>query len=90
MGYASLQGRARTSASRPQAKAVCDRCAFWFLHASLRWQMQWAGTSLVNQRLLVCNRCYDRPNQQLRAIVLPADPVPIINPRVEPFALDES
>ena len=90
MGYASLSGRARTSARRPQAFAVCGRCALWYNHYKLRWQHQWAGTSLVNQRLLVCNSCYDTPNQQLRAIVLPADPTPIRNPRVEPFALDES
>ena len=90
MSYASLSGRARTSSTRPQAFAVCDRCGFWNNHYKLRWQYDYAGTSLVNQRLLVCSRCLDRPQQQLRAIVLPADPVPIINPRVEPFALDES
>jgi hypothetical protein len=33
----------------------------------------------------VCNRCYDEPQQQLRAIVIPADPVPIMNPRVQDF-----
>ena len=90
MGYASLSGRARTSASRPQSFAVCDRCAFWFQHSHLRWQFQYAGTSLVNQRLLVCTRCLDRPQAQLKAIMLPADPTPILNSRVEPFALDES
>jgi hypothetical protein len=37
----------------------------------------------------VCDTCYDEPQNQLRAIVLPADPVPIINPRVEPYAWDE-
>lgn len=90
MGYASLSGRARTSASRPQAFAVCDRCGRWWNHYKLRWQYDYAGTSLVNKRLLVCGPCCDKPQNQLRAIVLPADPVPIINPRTEPFALDES
>jgi len=90
MGYASLSGRARTSASRPQAFAVCDRCGLWYNHVNLHWQFQYAGTSLVNQRLLVCNRCNDKPQAQLKAIMLPADPTPILNSRVEPFALDES
>jgi len=37
----------------------------------------------------VCEPCYDEPQNQLRAIVLPADPMPIVNPRVEPYAWDE-
>jgi hypothetical protein len=36
--------------------------------------------------MLVCGQCYDKPQEQLRAIVIPADPMPIINPRIEPFA----
>jgi len=89
MGYASRSGRAKTSASSPRAFGVCDRCSIWYNHHQLRWQMDWAGASLVNKRILVCNTCYDEPQQQLRAIVIPADPVPIINPRVEPYAWDE-
>jgi hypothetical protein len=56
---------------------------------NLRWQYDWAGASLINKRILVCNTCYDEPQQQLRAIIIPADPVPIVNPRVEPYAWDE-
>jgi hypothetical protein len=40
---------------------------------------------MQNIRLLVCNTCYDAPQEQLRAIVVPADPVPIVNPRVQDF-----
>lgn len=43
----------------------------------------------MNIRLLVCAPCYDRPQENLRAIVVPADPVPIKNPRTEPFVDDE-
>ena len=90
MAYASKQGRARVSASSPQAAAVCDRCGFVYQHSSLRWQFDWAGASLINKRLLVCNPCYDTPQQQLRAIVVPADPMPIINPRVQDFVTAET
>jgi hypothetical protein len=45
---------------------------------------------LQNIRLLVCNTCYDVPQEQLRAIVVPADPVPIVNPRIQNFAVAES
>ena len=89
MAYASQSGRARTSATNPQAFAVCDRCAIWANHVDLRWQYDWAGASLINKRILVCSTCYDNPQEQLRAIVLPADPTPIMNARVEPYAWDE-
>jgi hypothetical protein len=88
MAYASQSGRARTNPSNPQAHAICDRCAFRFNHVDLRWQFDWAGASLVNKRILVCKSCYDEPNPQMRAIVVPADPVPIQNPRVEPYMWD--
>ena len=90
MGYASKAGRARVSSTRPAAQAVCDRCAIWYNHVDLRWQHEWRGTSLQNIRLLVCRRCLDRPQQQLRAIIIPADPIPVRNPRTEPFEEDEA
>ena len=89
MGYASRSGRARTSARNPQAFAICDRCAIWYNHYQLKWQYDWAGASLINKRILVCDTCYDNPQEQLRAIIIPADPTPIVNPRVEPYAWDE-
>jgi hypothetical protein len=61
----------------------------WYNHVNLSFQYDWAGASLVNKRILVCSTCYDTPQEQLRAIVIPADPVPIVNPRVEPYAWDE-
>lgn len=90
MGYASRAGRARVSSRNPQAFGVCDRCGMWYNHADLQWQFDWAGASLINKRILVCETCYDDPQQQLRAIVLPADPEPIINPRTEPYFADEA
>jgi hypothetical protein len=90
MGYASQAGRARTDASNPQAHAICDRCGFRYNHVDLRWQFDWRGASLMNLRILVCDTCYDEPQQQLRAIVVPADPVPIENPRIEYFVADET
>lgn len=89
MAYASKSGRAKTSPRDPRAFAVCDRCAIWYNHYQLRWQFDWAGASLINKRLLVCDTCYDEPQNQLRAIIVPADPVPIVQPRVEPYAWDE-
>ena len=89
MAYASKAGRARVSSRSPQAFGVCDRCSIWYNHVDLRWQYQWAGAKLNNIRLLVCQNCYDEPQQQKRAIVLTADPLPVINARVEPVVRDE-
>jgi hypothetical protein len=90
MAYASKQGRARVSATNPQAAAICDRCGFVYNHVDLRFQFDWRGTSLQNIKLLVCDPCYDDPQEQLRAIVVPADPVPIQNPRTQDFVTAET
>lgn len=78
-------GRAKVSTRNPEAFAICDNCGFLYNHSELRWQFQWAGNKLVNMRQLVCRRCNDIPQTQLRAIVLPADPMPIMNPRVQNY-----
>lgn len=83
MAYASKAGRAHASLTRPRAFAVCDRCGIWTNHFKLRWQYDWAGASLINKRVMVCYPCLDKPQMQLRAIILPADPVPILNARPE-------
>jgi hypothetical protein len=89
MGYASKVGRAKVSSKNPQALGVCDRCGIWYNHKDLAWQFDWGGASLINKRILVCRPCNDIPQNQLRAIVLPADPTPIINPRTEFITSDE-
>jgi hypothetical protein len=90
MAYASRSGKARTSRVSPQAHAICDRCGGRYNHVNLNWQYDWAGASIINKRILVCRRCLDNPQQQLRAIVLPADPMPIMNPRPEQFERAET
>lgn len=83
-------GRAKVSTRNPEAFAICDACGFLYNHSELRWQLQWAGNKLVNLKQLVCRRCNDIPQTQLRAIVLPADPMPILNPRVQNYVAAET
>ena len=83
-------GKARVSARSPQAFGVCDRCKFLYNHTDLSWQFDWQGSSLINQRVLVCRRCMDVPQPQKRAIIIPADPVPVQNPRPENYVAAES
>lgn len=90
MAYASRSGRARTSAKNPQAFAVCQRCGIWYNRVDLQFQWEWRGAQLQNLYILVCRECLDVPQEQLRAITLPADPVPIFYPSVEDFSAAES
>lgn len=76
-------GKAVVNANWPRAFAVCDRCYMRYNHDQLQWQYQWVATKLQNIRRLVCPSCLDRPQEQLRTIVLPPDPVPILNARPE-------
>lgn len=79
-------GHVRVSSRRPTAAGICDRCGRIFNHSTLRWQFDWAGAQLINKRILVCdNGCLDEPQEQLRAKILSADPLPIWNARPEPF-----
>jgi hypothetical protein len=85
MAYASISGRARTSARSPSAHAICQRCGFRYNRVDLAAQIDWRGPVLMNTQVYVCRRCTDRPQEQLRAIVLPADPVPVYKPFPEYF-----
>jgi len=80
---------AQTDATAPRSWGTCERCGFiWNLHA-FNWQYEWRGTRLENTRHLVCDYCLDTPQRQLGTIILPPDPVGIINARPEPYYTDE-
>lgn len=78
--------RARVDQSHPEAFAICDRCGFVYNLPDLQYQFDFAGTGLVNKRILVCGSCLDKPNEGLRTIKLPADPVPVRDPRPSQWA----
>jgi hypothetical protein len=73
----------------PRAWATDDQSGFITNHDELRWQYDWAGTQLVNKRLLVHPDFLDLPQRQLGSLVLPPDPVPIMNARPENYPIDE-
>lgn len=88
MGWSSRSGRARTSLTNPDSFAVSDRDGSWRNHSDMAFQYQWAGSELVNLKLLVGRDELDVPNEQLRTPILPPDPIPTKNPRLEPFNYD--
>jgi hypothetical protein len=69
---------------------VCQRCGIWHNFVNLTWQQDWRGNTLQNTRLLVCRECLDVPQNQLQAIVLSADSLPVPFSVVEPFVYDET
>lgn len=84
-------GRANIDPASPRARAVCDHCGMIYNHYHLRWQYDWRGPRLQNLRFLVCPTCYDTYQQNgQRTIILPPDPVPIMNPRIEYYVQDDN
>lgn len=77
-------GRARISIRRPRAMGESDRSGFWYNHADMVRQYQWAGNKLVDTGLLVGPDEVDIPQDQLRSLILPPDPRPVINARPSP------
>ena len=90
MGYASKQGRTRIDARSPSASGQCDRCGFLYNHNHLRWQLDYSGAGLYNLRILVCEKCYDVPQQQRKVIVIPPDPMPVLNARTPDYINSET
>lgn len=80
--------RARISARNPQSLGRCDRCGFTWNLKELRWQYYWRGTTLENTNFLVCRDCLDVPNENVRTLILPPDPVPVLNPRIEDYVTE--
>ena len=81
MGYRAFLGHAELDVENIRAFAICDACGSLWNHDRLSWQYQYRGPALQNTRKLVCPTCLDVPNPSLRTIVLPPDPVPVINAR---------
>jgi len=82
--------RFRVDATNPRARAVCDRCGFHYQLQELNWQYEWTGPRLQNLRWYVCEPCLDKPQPNLKTFIYPPDPIPVLNPRVEQYALDDN
>ena len=81
--------RARVDPASPRSWAADDRSGFIGNHENLCWQYEWAGSRLINTKILVFEDELDKPQRQLGTIILPPDPPPIINARPEQYDIDE-
>lgn len=89
MSIGDLQGRAYTDPSSPEPPGICDDCGEKWMLSELHWQYDYRGRQLQNLRLLKCPRCLDDPQPQFKTIILPPDPVPVLNPRPGFYAQQE-
>jgi hypothetical protein len=90
MGSFAPKGHAKVDPQRPDAFAICDCCGFQYNHRDLRFGQAWYGKELRSTGHLLCPTCWDIPNPSVRPVVLPADPVPILNPRAEKHGPDKT
>lgn len=79
----------QTDPDSPHAWATDDRTGFVVQHDDLCWQYEWAGTNLVNKRILTHADYLDEPQRQLGTLILPPDPPSIMNARPENYLIDE-
>lgn len=75
------RGRTRINVRAPEPIGQCDRCNFVYMLSDLRPQVEWAGLNLITLNLLVCEECYDEPSVAFRAVIVPPDPLPVLNAR---------
>ena len=90
MGSFAPHRHAALDPQHPSAFAICDICGFMYNHRDLRAAVQWQGNQVRKTGHSVCPTCWDAPNPVLRATVLPADPVPVLNPRAEKHGPDKT
>lgn len=81
--------RTQTDPTSPRAWGTCQRSGFIGEQHLLEWQYEWRGTQLINTQILCVPDQIDRPQRQLGTIILPPDPVSILNARPEPYAVEE-
>lgn len=75
--------------NNPRAWGTDDRSGFVGNHEDMVWQWDWAGPSIIKKNVLIYPDQLDKPQRQLGSLVLPPDPVPVLNARVEPYPIDE-
>lgn len=67
----------------PKAVGICDYTGFIHLKQDLVRQMEYRGDRLVWTGFYVGKDYQDKPNQQLRPPMLPPDPIPVVDARLE-------
>lgn len=90
MGWSRIPKNAQVDVDNPNPWFTCDRCGFIWCAKDMAFQYQFEGTSTPqNTGYLVCPPCTDALQPQLAPPIIPPDPMPVFNARVENYAIDE-
>jgi hypothetical protein len=87
MAFGDIHGRAKVDPQATRAFACCDMCGEWYNRVTLIDQMEFYGDVLTDTGYRACPRCISQPQPQLKPVILPEDPVPIVDPRVEVYSI---
>lgn len=76
----------RTNTPKPDLNNIrplgqCDLCGFVYHLDELQYQMDYRGMQLQSTGWLRCPPCMDVPQPQQKPIILPPDPVSVLNAR---------
>lgn len=83
MTYRPRGKHVRIDADSPRALGICDYTGFVHNREDLVRQMEWRGDAIVWTGFYVGKDYQDTPNEQLRPPLLPPDPVPVREPRLQ-------
>ena len=81
---------ARTNPSNPAGWATCMRSGFCVNQKDLITQTEWRGLRVMPTGTLAYAKYIDKPQRQLGANILSADPVALMDARPEQYAADEN
>lgn len=82
--------RAAVDPHHPEGWGTSDRDGMIGNLRRMKWQYDWAGSKLINKRILIHEDELDEPQRQLGTpAILGPDPPPLINARPENYSIDE-
>ena len=81
--------RAQVDPQRPMGWGTSDRNGHLGNLYKMKFQHDWRGSQIINTRVLVHEDELDIPQRQLGTLVIPPDPLPLINARPENYSIDE-
>ena len=81
---------ARTNPSNPAGWATCMRSGFCVNQKDLITQTEWRGLRVMPTGTLAYAKYIDKPQRQLGANILSADPVALMDARPEQYPADEN
>jgi hypothetical protein len=61
---------------KPQYTGFCERCGFKWYFSNLQFQFEYYGNSLQSKNILVCPRCLDVPQENVRPVIIGPDSLP--------------